>query len=378
LKIVLYCPLNDPDDGGTSGDRRMARQLRAVLTSLGHVIQSVTIPRTHTLEPDGAALGELKAAAVLALERLQQGWALEGKAPDLWLTYHNYHKAPDLLGPLAIAALAIPYIIVEASYTASKREGPWAARTVVAHEATVSADAHFCFTQQDRQGLLGIVADTQRLIDLPPFIDTVSFDTVVPESPRSGDMPIRLVSVAMMRKGNKSRSYAALAEALALMRDFSWSLSIIGGGAARAEIEAMFHGFGADRVIFEGFVPHAELPKYLTRYDIFAWPGLHEPFGLVFLEAQAAGLPVIAFRSGGVPDTVRDGETAILVPEGDVRALAATITGLAVDHVRRQKMAVAARNFVLKERGLSGAAKVLAQGLDRVLRVKQALKAADT
>jgi glycosyltransferase involved in cell wall biosynthesis len=370
LNIVLYCPLNDPDDGGTSGDRRMARQLRAVLASLGHVVQTVASPRTHVPEPDGDALDGFRAAAVATLEQLRQGWTLTGTAPDLWLTYHNYHKAPDLLGPRAAAALAIPYVIAEASHTASKSQGPWALRTGAARVATMAADLHFCFTAQDRQGLLEVVDDAERLVDLPPFIDTAPFSGLVPALPPAPGAPVRLISVAMMRKGGKTDSHAALAQALRLMPAFAWSLTLAGDGPARPAIEAMFQGLGAERVNFAGLVPYGDLPQLMAAHDLFVWPGLNEPFGLVFLEAQAAGLAVVAFRSGGVPDTVRDGETAILVPEGDVQALATAIAGLATDPGRRVGMAAAACRFALDGRGLADAAKVFARGLDKAVRLR--------
>ena len=367
MKIALYCPLNDPDDGGTSGDRRMARQIRTVLTSLGHMVQTVTAPRTHALQPDGDALDGLRAKAVTTVDRLQQDWASGNPQPDLWMTYHNYHKAPDLLGPLVAARLMIPYVIVEASYSRSKHGGPWGARTEAASQATAAADLHFCFTGQDRLGLLEIVDDPERLVDLPPFIDTAPFAGIVPALRTSRDGPVRLVSVAMMRKGDKARSYAALAQALTLLPDLKYVLSLVGGGAARPEIEAMFQGPGATGVNFEGLVPHAKLPKHLAAQDLFVWPGLHEPFGLVFLEAQAAGLPVVAFRSGGVPDTVRDGETALLVPEGDGEALAVAIARLAADHALRGQMAAAARRFALGERDMAGAARVIGMGLHQAI-----------
>jgi glycosyltransferase involved in cell wall biosynthesis len=369
LKIALYCPLNDPDDGGTSGDRRMARQIRTVLISLGHVVQTIVLPRSHVLEPDGEGMDRLKAAAKVALDQLQRGWALEGRGPDLWMTYHNYHKAPDLLGPLVTAAFAVPYVIVEASYTASKHQGPWRARTEAACAASAAADLHFCFTQQDRDGLLAVVATPDRLVDLPPFIDAAPFANLVHERQRSPDTAIRLISVAMMRQGGKAQSYAALAQALALMPG-EWSLSLVGDGAARPEIEAMFQDFDKNRITFAGLVSHTDLPKHLATHDLFVWPGLHEPFGLVFLEAQAAGLPVVAFRSGGVPDTVQDGKTALLVPESDVQAFATTVAGLAADHGRHRRMAIAARHFAMNERGMAGAAKVVAQGLDQAIRLK--------
>lgn len=370
---MLYCPLNDPDDGGTSGDRRMARQIRAVLIGLGHEVQTLTSPRTHTLEPDGPALERLKEIAAATQGGLLRDWESTGRMPELWLSYHNYHKAPDLLGSHVSAGLAIPYVIIEGSFTASKHVGPWAARSEAACHANLAADLHFCFTRQDRDGLVDLGADPGHLIELPPFIDTTPFERLALAGPTQAAAPVRMLSVAMMRHGVKLESYRSLAAALSQLSDVPWSLTLVGDGPARAEVERLFGGSLADRVLFEGLVPYERLPDLMARHDVFVWPGLHEPFGLVFLEAQAAGLPVVAFHSGGVADTVRDGETAWLLPEGDIDALGSALARLLVDRAVLRAMGAAARRFVLSERGLVAAAKVIGKGLDQACSCKAAV-----
>jgi phosphatidyl-myo-inositol dimannoside synthase len=85
-------------------------------------------------------------------------------------------------------------------------------------------------------------------------------------------------------------------------------------------------------------VPGAELPAYYDAGDVFAMPcrtrrrGLDvEGLGIVYLEASATGLPVIAGDSGGAPDAVLSGETGYVVPARDVAALAARLTQLLTD-----------------------------------------------
>ena len=95
---------------------------------------------------------------------------------------------------------------------------------------------------------------------------------------------------------------------------------------------------------------------------------MREAYGLVYLEAQAVGLPVVAFDSGGVSATVMAGQTALLAPEGDEAAFADALTALLRDKGRRERMGTAARRFVLEERTTARAARTLAEGLDLACR----------
>ena len=84
----------------------------------------------------------------------------------------------------------------------------------------------------------------------------------------------------------------------------------------------------AQRVRFAGAVPHAELPALYAAADLYLWPAINEAYGMAFLEAQAAGLPVVAGRTGGVPAVVADGVTGLLTPIGDAAAFAAAVARL--------------------------------------------------
>ena len=85
----------------------------------------------------------------------------------------------------------------------------------------------------------------------------------------------------------------------------------------RGEVEALFAGLPAGRVRWLGQVDAAGVAGLLARGAVYVWPGCGEAYGLAYLEAQAAGLPVVAFRTAGVPEVVADGETGVLVADGD-------------------------------------------------------------
>ena len=109
------------------------------------------------------------------------------------------------------------------------------------------------------------------------------------------------------------------------------ALVIVGGGPYRRHCTGSRTSYGvAEHVVFTDGVPGAELPAHHAMADVFAMPcrtrgaGLDvEGLGIVYLEASAAGVPVVAGRSGGAPETVRDGETGLVVDGWDVDAIAA-------------------------------------------------------
>jgi glycosyltransferase involved in cell wall biosynthesis len=103
----------------------------------------------------------------------------------------------------------------------------------------------------------------------------------------------------------------------------------------------------ADRVRVHGRVSADRLAALYTSADALILPSSHEGYGMVLAEALVAGLPVVATRVGAVPEVVRDGLEAVLVPPGDVGALARAIDGLAADPAKRERRARFARERAL-------------------------------
>ena len=132
------------------------------------------------------------------------------------------------------------------------------------------------------------------------------------------------------------------------------ALVIVGGGPYRTSLRRLAHNFGvAEHVVFTDGVPGDELPAHHAMADVFAMPcrtrgaGLDvEGLGIVYLEASATGVPVVAGRSGGAPETVRDGETGVVVDGWDVGAIAASVGDLLADPDRAARMGEAGRRWV--------------------------------
>ena len=96
-----------------------------------------------------------------------------------------------------------------------------------------------------------------------------------------------------------------------------------------------------NRVKFIGYVSHAEMSKYLHASDIFIRPSVSEGLGNSFLEAMAAGLPVIGTPVGGIPDFLRDGETGLFCEVHNPRSIAQKVEKLIKDRE--------SRNYIIKQ-----------------------------
>ncbi len=119
-------------------------------------------------------------------------------------------------------------------------------------------------------------------------------------------------------------------------------LALVGDGPARAELEAHFAGLPVN---FLGYLQGEELSQAYASADVFVFPSAMETFGLVVVEAMAAGLPVVASRVGGIPDVVREGETGYTFESGDLDGLVAGVTQIVSDRARMKAMGQAARAF---------------------------------
>ncbi len=93
-------------------------------------------------------------------------------------------------------------------------------------------------------------------------------------------------------------------------------------------------------------MPREDLGAIFGAGDVFAFPGIRESLGMVYLEAQAAGLPVVALAEGGVPEVVRHGVTGILTPPGNAAAYRKALAWLLADKGRRRAMGEAAEAYV--------------------------------
>jgi glycosyltransferase involved in cell wall biosynthesis len=366
MRVLLHTPLKSPDSPIPSGDREMARGLGRLLRRLGHTVVMPALSRVAPGVPRPQDHLALERRARAQAQRLIARWrTLPARHPerfDLWLTYHCYYRKPDWLGPIVTRTLGVRYALVEASHAPRRAQGPTRLGHRAVERAFAAADLVLTVNPRDVAGVKARLRPGARQVWLPPFIDTQPFDRVQ----RAVNDPPLLLSVGMMRTRDKLDSYRVLADALGRLKGRPWRALLVGDGPARGEVEAMMAPLGT-RVRLAGAVPHADLPAIYASADLYLWPAINEAYGMAFLEAQAAGLPVVAGRTGGVPAVVADGITGLLTPIGDAAAFAAATARLLDDAKERLRLGKAARARVNARHDERAAAHALAAAL-RTLR----------
>ena len=392
MRIAFYAPLKAPDHPVPSGDRTIARNLLAALERAGVERGWEVDVASRFRSFDGAGDGERQARlrelgirfVVRLLLRYETG--PPARRPRLWFTYHLYHKAPDWLGPPIADRLGIPYVVAEASHAAKQAGGPWS----IGHEAVATAirhaDAILALNRDDVPGVRQLVGDSARITVFRPFLgprgahpdgggpDRVGARAAVA---RCRGLPLDepwLLCVAMMRGGRKLASFEVLADALGrpALAAARWHLVVAGDGPARGEVEAaLAHRLPVGRVTFTGRVEGEALASLYAGSDLFLWPAVGEPMGMAMLEAQAHGLPVVAARTRGVPDLVRDAETGRLVPEGDAAAFAEAVEALLREPERRRQMGHTARARVAREHRFETASDRLGTLIEPLMRSRR-------
>jgi glycosyltransferase involved in cell wall biosynthesis len=361
MRIGFYAPLKPPDHPIPSGDRRVAQLLVAALRTAGHEPFLASRFRSYDRHGDATRQDRLAAlGACLARRFLRRCRDGTQPAPELWFTYHLYHKAPDWLGPAIADALDIPYVVAEASDAPKQAGRAWAAGRDAAERAIRRADAVIGLNPADRDCILPLLRDRWRWVPMKPFLDAGSYNR---RTHRAGGPP-RLIAVAMMRYGDKLASYRILGDALSRLLDLAWSLEVVGDGPARSEVEAALDPI-KERISWAGAVGGEAIAQRLSAADLFVWPAVNEAFGMALLEAQASGVPVVAGSGGGVNQIVIPQVTGLLVPPGDAPAFAAAVRRLISDSGRRAALAATARKRVRTEHDISTAAR----RLDAVIRM---------
>ncbi|MCB8836731.1 glycosyltransferase family 4 protein [Aurantimonas sp. VKM B-3413] len=370
MRIAFYAPMKAPDDPRPSGDRTVARGLIAALRLAGHEVAVVSRLRSWDAgDPERQA--RLRRLGERLADRMERRSG--GRPPyDLWLTYHFYHKAPDWLGPRLSEAWGIPYVVAEASLAGKQRGGPWDRGYHASLDALSRADLVLGLNPADRPCVLPALRPGTPYLDLPPFLDARPFVAAAGERENArarllsrlgiaDDGTPLLLAVGMMRADQKLKSYRILAAALKRVES-PFRLVVAGAGPAEAEVRAAF-GQENPHVHYLGAVPETDLPELCAAVDLYVWPAVKEAFGMAFLEAQAAGLPVVAGLSGGVANVVSGGVTGLLAPEGDAVAFAEMISRLIDDAPLRWTMGAAAQLHVRERHDLP----VAAAALDRAL-----------
>jgi glycosyltransferase involved in cell wall biosynthesis len=227
-----------------------------------------------------------------------------------------------------------------------------------------SAEAVVVITPRLCRLLLSDGVDEDRVHVIPPGVNPSLFDGPF-EDPFAGVGRPRVLFVGRLAPQKGVRNLVAAA---GLLEDPSAQVLLVGDGPERPALEREAERIGlGDRLHFLGFVAHDRLPAVLAHADLLVLPSLYEELGTVLLEAMQAGLPIVASKTGGIPDVIEDGVNGLLVPPGEPELLARAIDRLLADRGLAYRLSEGAR-----ERGKDYDWEVLAE---RVLAVYRGVTA---
>ena len=267
---------------------------------------------------------------------------LQTAKPDL--VHCHSRRGADVLGGLAASFAAIPAVVsrrvdnTEMRLMAALRYRPFA--RIIAISDAIAGVLREHDIDNSRIEVIRSAVDTTRFVR-PPDLDAFRAEFAVP----ADAFVIAAAGQLIPRKGHRY-----LLEAIAGLRNSHKEIRLIlfGEGYLANQLRAQAAALGlGDIVQFAGF--RDDLDDFMACFDVFAHPALAEGLGVATLKAAAAGVPVVGFRAGGLPEAVSDGETGILVTAEDAAALQAALERLIDDEDLRTRMAVAGRERMQKE-----------------------------
>ncbi len=372
MKISYYMPFKPPQHANPSGDLITGRELREFLLRQGHAVELASSLRSRWIYWKPLNFLEIRR------ERARLLAALRPNAVDLWLTYHSYYKAPDLLGPACCRNLQIPYVIFQGIYSTKRRRR---LRTLpgflLNRAALLAADLVVTNKKKDLANLLRLLPD-QRVLYVAPGLrpEQFAYDAEARKELRAawstGDTPV-ILSAAMLRSGVKSEGIRQLINSCRELQQSAqdFVLIIVGDGRQRAELEHAARQALGSRCLFVGRIPRRQLYRYYSAADLFAFPGIEESLGMVYLEAQSAGLPVVAFHDWGASEAVLDGRTGLLASASQPEQFTDAIRTLLNDTDLRTRLGRQAREHVINDHDLERNYRFLDKQLHATLQQKQ-------
>ena len=264
---------------------------------------------------------------------------------------HCHLPPADTVGRLAGWFAGVPVIL-----TTEHGKFLWKPWYYLAIERMLNAitDARICVSRdimeirKRREGTPG-----RKLVYIPNAVDTVRFRSPSRDRARVfaefGWDPAQPLVIAVGRL-EPEKNYELLVRAIDRLRPRFPSIRclLVGDGSRRAALANLVDSLGlASRVTLAG--ARADIPDLLGAADVFVLSSLKEGLPVSLLEAMAAGRGIVATSVGGVPETIRDGESGLLVPSGDVEALAGGIARLLADEGLRARLGRSARDDVERD-----------------------------
>lgn len=353
MHIGFYAPFKPLNHANPSGDLVIAKGLYDFLENREHQMRFVSTFRMRWIYWKPWLWPKL------LREWRQVTRNFSKNTIDLWFTYHSYYKAPDLLGLLAAIKLNVPYVIFQGVYS-TKRKRDWKTWPGYVLNKKVLCAARHVFTNKwgDLVNIRRLLPD-QRVTYVKPglYLENFYFNADARNRLKriwNVENGTVVLSAAMFRPGVKTDGLAWVIRACGeLFREGqNIYLVIAGDGKEKSRLMRLAETHMPGRVRFVGKVPRGEMHCFYSAGDVFAFPGIRESLGMVFLEAQACGIPVVAFANGGIPEVVRDQKTGFLVPMYDAERFVMAIEMLLNDRDLRRNMGQSAKLYVRENHDL--------------------------
>jgi len=186
-------------------------------------------------------------------------------------------------------------------------------------------------------------APNQKIHVIPNGIETNLFKPHANTKENNGELKLITVSRLIRRKGIDQ-----LLAALARIQDKSIKLLVVGTGSQENHLKNLCKDLHLNNAVeFYGYCPRERLPQLYDKSDVFILPSLAESFGMVFVEAMASSLPIIAAKTGGVVDLVKK-ENGILVQPGNIEEIKKAIVTMKNSYDMRVTMGKANRKRVIE------------------------------
>lgn len=204
-----------------------------------------------------------------------------------------------------------------------------------------------------KKKLVEIGIPENKIVVIPNGVDPVKFNSRLDSSliRKKHNLKNKKVILTVARLG-EHKGHANVIRALpqVLEKVPSSIYLVVGSGEKEGRLKGLVKELGLeDKVIFTGEVEKEKLPLYYMACDVFIMPSDIEGFGIVFLEANACGKPVIGGRTGGISDAIIDGETGLLVDPLDITQIAEALVRLLTDPKHAQKLGEKGRERVERE-----------------------------
>jgi glycosyltransferase involved in cell wall biosynthesis len=251
--------------------------------------------------------------------------------------------------------MAIPYVIFQGIYS-TKRRRDWKTRPGFYLNKNSLGAARHVFTNKkvDLLNIKRLIPENRITYIAPGLIpDDFCFDAEARADLRRmldvGDAPL-VFTAAMFRPDVKTEGLTWVIRACGELyrRGNPLWLIIAGDGKEKHNLQKLAGEHLPHRARFVGKVPRNEMYRFYSASDVFVFPGIRESLGMVFLEAQSCGLPVVAFENAGVPEAVQNGNTGFLVPMYAMEDFVQAIERLVTNKDLRRRMGEQARTYVRK------------------------------